>query len=168
MRHIRALIFNINMTEYNKINEKQMWISIINFYIIVWFNIRRRFCASLSVRVSDSGRPVNYARKYFTKKLVTTYTITHQNASHSIINLCIPIQFNIWRKHLPDVACTRKYPTIQICHNIHNYTHSYFTHHCTVLHTTKFLHQTEFVRKYIPWSCSAFPLGWLRKKSIEI
>ena len=54
------------MNTYNKINWKCPRILMTHFYRLVQFRIRRRFHASLSVRVSYSGHPVYQVRKYCT------------------------------------------------------------------------------------------------------
>ena len=56
------------MTTHNWINCKRPRVLIIKLYILLRFNILRRFCARLSARVFNSGHPVTYASKYFTNK----------------------------------------------------------------------------------------------------
>ena len=48
--------------------EKRLRVPNIHFYILVKVNIWRNVCSSLSVRVSNSGQPVNCSRKCFTNK----------------------------------------------------------------------------------------------------
>ena len=48
------------------------------------------------------------------------------------------------------VSCTRKYCMKWNCHNLHNYTHIWFTCHCTLLYMKIFLHRYESIQQYIP------------------
>ena len=80
MRNFRALLYYVHIHTYNWMNEKRPRIPIVNFYILLQFNVRRHFCAILSIRVSDSVQPVNCARKYRTK-------ITYHNL-HSYTPSC--------------------------------------------------------------------------------
>ena len=56
-RNVCALLCYIHMSTYNQIYNKRLRIPIIHFHILVGFNIQRRFCASLSLRVSYAIRP---------------------------------------------------------------------------------------------------------------
>ena len=56
------------MAVYNWIIYKCPRILIMHFYRLVWFHIQRRFCASLYIRVSNSGEPVTYTRQFCTNK----------------------------------------------------------------------------------------------------
>ena len=46
-------------------------------------------------------------------------------------------------------ACHKhqKYCIVQTCYNIHNYAHTLFTRHLTLLHMTTFMHQTYSIQK---------------------
>ena len=144
---INKSLYYVGMDTYNKTNEKSPRIPIINFYILIKFNIQGKFCASLSVRISDSGQPVNCARKYCTKRNcpnINTYKqaqfknyCTHHTLLHTHA-----IQHTKKILHQP-IRCTRNYCTKQNCHIVHNYTHTRFTRHITHLHTTTFPHQSE-------------------------
>ena len=68
-RKVRVLLYYVHMSMYNWINEKLPCVTIIHFYILVQFNIRRHFCASLSVRVSNSVQLVKFSIKYFKNNL---------------------------------------------------------------------------------------------------
>ena len=73
-RNVRAFLDYVYMITHKQINDKYPHVPIIHFNILVRFNIQRNFRASLSVRASNSGQPVNCARKYYTKKTVAIYT----------------------------------------------------------------------------------------------
>ena len=92
--------------------------------------IRRRFCARLSVRVSDSGHPMTYGRYFLQTSMVTKYTSACQNSPHNIIHFYIILQFYI-KRHFSrhPVACVRKYLLRQNCHSLHWYTHARLTCH---------------------------------------
>ena len=97
IRNVRALLDYVNMTTYNKINRKPSRVTIIQFYILVWFHIQRHFCASISVRVSDSGHTVKQARKYITKKhckKLHQYT-TEQSTRHHTLLYNTTIQYTM-------------------------------------------------------------------------
>ena len=64
-RKVCALLYYINMTTHNQINWKCPRVLIVQIYRLVQFHPQRSFCASLSVRVSHSGRPVTYTRQFF-------------------------------------------------------------------------------------------------------
>ena len=67
-RKLCALLYYVYSTTYNQINCNCLRVLIVYFYIIIQFHPRRRFWASLSVRVSDSDHPVMYARQFFRNK----------------------------------------------------------------------------------------------------
>ena len=103
MRNDPTLLYCVHMITYNIINKKIPHLTIINFYILVLFNIRRHFC------VSDSKQPINCAVKYFTK--ITCH------------NFYILIQFNIQRHFSSNLSLvTYNIAQDKNCLNIHNYT----------------------------------------------
>ena len=67
-RNARMLLYYVPMTTYNWINFKCPRVTIIHFYKLIWYHIQRYFCARLSVRVSNSGQPVECARKHSKNK----------------------------------------------------------------------------------------------------
>ena len=87
--NISALLYYVHMTTCNKSDEKCPRVTIIHFYILVWFNIRRHFCTTLYVRVSDSGQPVNCAIKYHTEitcHKLHTYTLARFTYHRTLLN----------------------------------------------------------------------------------
>ena len=69
MRKVHAFLYYVHMTTNNEINSNFLYVLIMNFYMLVWFHIWRCLCISLSVRVSNSGHFVTYARQYCSKIL---------------------------------------------------------------------------------------------------
>ena len=89
MRKVCALLYYVHITTYNQIDCKRSHVLIINFYRLVRFHIQRRFCISLSFRVSNSGQPVIYAKNIVRKIPVTNCTAAYQQYLHGIINFYI-------------------------------------------------------------------------------
>ena len=56
------------------------------------------------------------------------------------------------------VTCTKKYHKRKNCHNLHNYTHGWFTLHSKLLHTTKFPHHNESIKNRFHQFVSFYPL----------
>ena len=81
MRNARALLYYVHMTTYNQINEKLLRVPIVGFYILIWFNIQF-FCASLYVRVFDSGQAIKCARNLYKNNLSQT-TQLHISTLHT-------------------------------------------------------------------------------------
>ena len=80
----------VHMSTYNLIGEKIPCVPIIHFYILIRFNIRRHFCASLYVRILDSIQPVKYTRKHHTNNpyhklhhYITTLSILHNQLTQT-------------------------------------------------------------------------------------
>ena len=89
MRKVCTFLDYVNLNIYNQINEKGPRFSIIKFYILVQFKIRRHFRAILSVRVSHSGQPVNLTSKYCIKitfQNLHNYTPNGFKRNHKLIN----------------------------------------------------------------------------------
>ena len=59
-REVCLIIYYVHMTTYNIINCNCP-------HVLVQFHTRKYFRASLSVRISDSGHPVTYVRRFWTK-----------------------------------------------------------------------------------------------------
>ena len=76
------LYYVVHMTTYIIINCKRPHIIIVHFYRVVQLHIRGKFCASLSVRASDSGQPITHSRQYFMNS-------TGQKLYHCIIAVSI-------------------------------------------------------------------------------
>ena len=113
------------------INRKLPCVPIIQFYILLWFHIWRRFCASLSVRVSDSGQPVKCAIKYHTNNpchILHRFIPEHSTHHFKLLYTPTTIHSKIFLRH--PVTYTRKYLPRQNCHILHWYTHAHFTCHC--------------------------------------
>ena len=79
----------------------------MHFYRIVQFHTQGRFCASLSVRVSDSVHPLMYSRKKLQTNLVTKYTALCQHSPQDITHFYIVLQFYI-RGNFALACCPRK------------------------------------------------------------
>ena len=99
-RNVCAVLDYVHTTTYNWINESLPCVPIVQFYILIWFNIRRNFCTRMSIRLTYSVHPVNCAINSAWNKPVTTYTTKHQHASHTIKHFSIIIRFNIRRHFL--------------------------------------------------------------------
>ena len=56
------------MTAYNIINYKYPCVLIVHFYRLVQFHTQRGFCASIYVKLSNSGHPVMYSRQFCINK----------------------------------------------------------------------------------------------------
>ena len=125
----------------------------------VRFHIRRNFCASLSVRVSDSGQNIKCARKYFTNTPCCDlhhYVQARYTFHHILLHNHIIIHTKTFL-HQP-VSCAIKYHTTQNFHILHFYTHTHFTHHFTPINTTTLTNHTNYIQKYIPLSRVVFLL----------
>ena len=134
MRNVCALLYYVHIFTKNRINGKLPCAPIIHFYIIVWFHIRRHFLAILSIRVSDSGYPVNCTRKHSTNNpchklhhFMPARSTRHYTLLHSPMILHMKTLF---LRH--PVTCTRKYRLIQNYHIIHWCTHTCLTRHSTL------------------------------------
>ena len=68
MSKVRTFLDYVHMATDNQMNGKHPCVTIIKFYIIIRLNIKIYFCVSLSVKVSDSGKPLKYNIKYHTNK----------------------------------------------------------------------------------------------------
>ena len=110
MRNACVLLDYVHMTKYNRIDEKCSDIPIVHFYILVLFKIRRHFCASPSVRVSDSGQTVNCDRNFCTTRTcrhLHNYTPAHFTCHHAFLNT-LRIQ-HTKTFSLQPITCSRKY-----------------------------------------------------------
>ena len=103
--NVPTLLYYVHMTKYNQVNCKFPRVLIMHVYILVRFHIRRRFHASLSVRVSYLGQPVMYDRQYCKNK-----------PSHKLYH-CIPegSTRHYTLLHNPTIIYTRK-NFAQACH----------------------------------------------------
>ena len=113
MRNVRAFLDYVHMTTFNQINEKHPRIPSLLYVpsrthfpnchnqipictcvsrMFLLFNVWRRFCARLSVRVSKSGYYFNFGRKCCMKRnsigvLTNTQArFTHHFKHHTLIN----------------------------------------------------------------------------------
>ena len=123
-----ALPYYVHMTTYNQINQRRPRVTIIQFYILIWFHIQIHFHASLSVWVSSSGHTVKCTIKYITKNPF--------NKLHHCIPACstwnhtllhTPTILHMKKYFYQPVTCARKYCTRQRCHILQFYTHARFT-----------------------------------------
>ena len=64
MRNLRALLYYVYTTTYNWINCNCLRVFIMHFYRLIWVHTQRRFCPSLSVKLSDSGHSTTYTRQF--------------------------------------------------------------------------------------------------------
>ena len=107
----------------------------MNFYRLVWFHTKRRFCVSLSVRVSNSGHPVKYSRRFCTN-----------NPGHKIYH-CVSA-CSTWHHMLlrnPNILHKKKF-FVPACHprKIYRCMSARSTQHHTLLHNTTNLHTKTF------------------------
>ena len=61
MIKVHELLFNVHSTTYYRINCNCP-------HVLVRFQTQGRFCASLSVRISDSGHPITYTSQFCRNK----------------------------------------------------------------------------------------------------
>ena len=102
----------------------------MHFYRRVRFHTQRNFWANLSVRVSDSGHPVMYARIFLQTSPVKKYTDACQHDPHDVIWFCIILRFYIRRNFSQhSVTRARKYSPRQNSHILHWYIHACLTLH---------------------------------------
>ena len=102
----------------------------MHFYRRVRFHTQRNFWANLSVRVSDSGHPVMYARIFLQTSPVKKYTDACQHDPHDVIWFCIILRFYIRRNFSHhSVTRARKYGPRQNSHILHWYIHACLTLH---------------------------------------
>ena len=124
-RKLCTLLYYAHMNMYNKINCKLPRFLIMHFYRLIQFHTKRRFCASLSFRVSNSGHPVTYTRLF-----------CMNNPGHKIYH-CIPsrstqrytLLHNLTILHMetffaPAYHPCKKIPSKKNCHSLHWHTHA--------------------------------------------
>ena len=68
-RNLCALLYYVYTTMFNQINCNLPRVLIMHFYRLVWFHTQRNVRASLTIRVSNSGHHVKYARTFCRNKL---------------------------------------------------------------------------------------------------
>ena len=87
--NVHALLYYIHMNAYNQLNYRRLLVPIIHFCILIWVHIWRHFCTSLSVRVFNSGHPVQWAIKYCMKnpcRDIHHYILALSTQHHKLIN----------------------------------------------------------------------------------
>ena len=90
MRKVSAFLYYLHMTTYDIFN--------CNFpCVFVQFHTKRRFCANLSVMVSNSSHPVTYYKLFLRTIPVTNYNSRCQYAQHNNIHFCIILIFYMRR-----------------------------------------------------------------------
>ena len=116
---IRAILYYVNMTTYNRINWKCPRILIMHFYWLILFHIQICFCARLYLRVTVSSHPVTYSRQFCSKNPVKNISL-NVSTTHDIIRFHIILRF-YRRRHFSchPVTRVRKYRPIQNCHSLH-------------------------------------------------
>ena len=128
MIKVRALLYYVYTNTYNIINCNCLC-------VLVRFHTRRKFHASLSVRVSDSDHPVMYTRQFCTN-----------DPSHKIY-CCVPVRS--LRHHMLPHNPTIIHPKTffaPACHlrKIHHRISGHSTRHHTLLHNPMILHTNIF------------------------
>ena len=110
---------------FNQINCNFPRVLIMHFHRLVQFYTQRHFCASQSIKVSDSGHPVKYARTFCRNKLAQNIIAACQNDPHNIIHFYIILRFCILRLFLRKPVIHSRYtavyqhaPHIIICFHI--------------------------------------------------
>ena len=127
-RTVHALLYYIYITTYNIINCNCPC-------VLIRFHTQRRFRASLSTRVSDSGHPVTYFRKFCTNK-----------PYHRIYRLMSVLStWNHTLIHNPTVLHTKNdfapsYHLRKIYHRMSGHS----TRHHTLLHNPMIIHRKTF------------------------
>ena len=147
-RNFRTLLDYVHMITYNWNNWKRPSVHSIHLYILVKFYIEICFCASLSVRVSDSDNTVKCASKFCTKKpshKLHHHIIELPTKLHTLLHTPTILHTNTFL--IQTITCTRKYCTRQTCHIICYYNHSCFIRHRAILNMTTFLHQSDSTQK---------------------
>ena len=134
MGKVRALLYYVHMNMYIQINFKCQHVLIMHFYRLIWFHIQRRFRASLSIRLSGSGQPVIYARKYCTNN--PYHKLYRWISSRSTLNythLHDPTILHTNTFFAPASHPRKKFHPRQNCHILYCYTHLRFTRHRPLL-----------------------------------
>ena len=159
MKKVCTLLDYVHVTTNNRINGKHPLISIIQIYIIVRFHIQRCFRVSLSVGVSDSGRPATCARKY--------RTIGTCHKLQCWIPACSSRHYILL--HTPMIMHTKTI-FVPTCHLIKKILSETKLSHSPLLHP-HILHTSSPTSKYDSKIDSIrsdnFPLGRIRNKSIQ-
>ena len=134
-RKVHALLCFVYTITYNQINYNCPRVLIVYFYRLVIFHTRRRFCDSLSVRVSDSGHPVTYGRYFCTNK--------PSNKIHPCIS--VGSTWNYTLLNNPMILHTKTF-FMSACHPIQIYCcmSARSTRHHMLLYNPTFLHPKSF------------------------
>ena len=127
-RKVCALLYYVNTTTYNQINFNHP-------HVLVRFHTRRRFSASLSIRVSDSCHPVTYAIKFCTNipghKIYLWMSVC--STRHNVILHTSTI---IYTKTFFAPTCHPR--KIYCCMTAHFTKHHRLLHNPTIVHTKTF------------------------------
>ena len=125
---VRALLYYVHTTTYNRINCKFL-------RFLIWCHTRRRFRASLSFRVSDSGHCVTSARNFCTNnpghKLYRSMSV-RSTRHHTLL-------------HNPKILHTKTF-FVPACHlrKIYRCMTARSTRHHTLLNNPTILHEKIF------------------------
>ena len=130
MIKVRMLLYYVHITTYNQINYKFPHILIIHFSRLVQFHTWRHFCTSLSIRVSNPGHPVTYARKLCTNKAGhKIYRCMSACSTRHCTLIPNPTILHTKTFLRQPITRARNYRPRQNCHSLHWYTHACLTCH---------------------------------------
>ena len=123
-----TLLYYVHPTTYNGIN----W----NFpRVLVQFHTRRLLCASLSIRVSDSGHPVTYSRQFCTNNTghkIYCWMSARSTLYHTILHYPTIL-------HTKTIFASACHPhNIYPCMTAHSTGNDTFLHNNMILPTKKF------------------------------
>ena len=125
---MHSLLYYVHTTKYNIIN--------CNFpQVIVLFHTQRRFHTSLSIRVSDSGHPVTYARQFLANKpghKIYRCILVCSTQHHTLLHNPTIIQRKTF--FAPAYHPCKIYP----CMSAHSTRHHTLLYDPTILHTVFF------------------------------
>ena len=136
MRNLCALLNCVPMTTYNETNWKRPRVTIMHFYKIIRFHVRRCFCSRLSVRGDSSGQPIKCTIKYLTIKIC--HKLHHWIPTRTTRNYTL--LHNPTILHIKIVSAPAYHPRKKIFSETklsHSplYTHTRFTRHLPLINT---------------------------------
>ena len=124
-----TLLYYAHTTTYND------RVLLMHFCRLLRFHTQRRFRPSLSVRVSDSGHPVTYARQFFTN--------TPGHKIYCCISACSTRHHTLLHNptiiHVRTFVAPASHPRkIYLCMSAQSTQHHILLHNPTILHTKTF------------------------------
>ena len=139
IKKVHTLPYYVHTTMYNKINRNFMWV-LVRFYTQICFH------ANQSVRVSDYGHPVMYARQFCTNKpgqKIYRWILIRSPQNHTLLH-------NHTIFHMKKLFAPAYHPCkIYRCMIAHSIRHHTLLHNSIILHMkTFFTPACTCTRKY--------------------